>query len=152
MVGKFDANVDMERGGTPGRTILTRLCMCPLIVGGGSSETVMRCGIWGYHSRQRAGVSCSIPSQLCGSWYLPRFLLRGVIEADKHGLLYGPGDALGLPIYYGEAVKFDGMPCCVSMIINGEGALRCSLYLSPKVLSVSPMYSILHPRMSHLYL
>ena len=46
---------------------------------------------------------CSTPSQMCGSWYLPRSLLREVINPDEHCFLYGPGDALGLPqsrIYY----------------------------------------------------
>ena len=32
-----------------------------------------------------------------------------------------------------------------------EGAFRCSLYLSPKVLEVSPMYSSSQPRSPHLY-
>ena len=56
-------------------------------------------------------------------WHLvlPRFLLRGDIDSDEHGLLYGPGDAMGLPIYYGEAVKFDGMTFGVGMTINRGG-------------------------------
>ena len=33
-----------------------------------------------------------------------------------------------------------------------EGAFRCSLYLSPKVLEVSPMYSSSQPRLLHWYL
>ena len=33
----------------------------------------------------------------------------------------------------------------------GEGAFRCSLYLSPKVLEVSPMYSSSQPRSPHWY-
>ena len=32
-----------------------------------------------------------------------------------------------------------------------EGAFRCSLYLSPKVLEVSPMYSSSQPRSPHWY-
>ena len=31
--------------------------------------------------------------------------LGRVIDSDKHGLLYGHGDTLGLPIYNGEIVK-----------------------------------------------
>ena len=34
----------------------------------------------------------------------------------------------------------------------GEGAFRCSLYLSPNVLDVSPMYSSSHSNLSHLNL
>ena len=33
----------------------------------------------------------------------------------------------------------------------GEGSFRCSLYLSPKVLEVSPMYSLSQPRSPHCY-
>ena len=65
------------------------------------------------------------------------YCLEGVI--DEHGLLYGPGDILGLPIHYGEAVKFDGMTCGVGMAIDGGGALRHSLYLSPKFLPIPPI-------------
>ena len=38
------------------------------------------------------------------------------------------------------------------MVMDGEGALRCSLYLYPKVLPVSPMSSTVHPIWSHLCL
>ena len=30
-------------------------------------------------------------SHMCGSWYFPSFLLRGVLNADEHGFLDGPG-------------------------------------------------------------
>ena len=33
----------------------------------------------------------------------------------------------------------------------GEGSFRCSLYLSPKVLEVSPIYSSSQPRLPHWY-
>ena len=30
------------------------------------------------------------------------FCLREVVDSHEHGLIYGPGDALGFPIHYGE--------------------------------------------------
>ena len=38
------------------------------------------------------------------------------------------------------------------MVIDGEGALRCSFNLSPKVLADSPMYSSSLSNLLHLYL
>ena len=58
--------------------------------------------------------------------------MGGVIDFDEHGLLYGPSDALGLPIHYGEAFKFDGMTCGVGMIINGGGGSKMFLVSVPK--------------------
>ena len=63
------------------------------------------------------------------------FLLRGSLT-DEHSLLNCPEETLGLPVNNGEIVQLDGMMCGVSMVVDGEGALRCSLYLSSKVLPV----------------
>ena len=153
MARKFDAKMDIGgEGGIPrGPYLPVDVHMPPSLRGGGPCGTVVGWNRW-YHCRWRASISCSTPSLMCGSWYLPRFLSRRVIGSDVHGLLYSPGDALGIPIHYGEAVKLDGMTYGVCLVIDGEGPLRCSLYLSPNFLLVSPMYSILHPRWSHLYL
>ena len=48
-------------------------------------------------------------------------------------------------VHSGEIVHLDGMTCGAGLVIDGEGALRCSLYLSPKVLPVLPIYSTIHP-------
>ena len=93
----------------------------PLLVRGwGPSETGE---MWkgGYHCRWRASMSCSISSQMCGCWYFPRFLSRRGMLTDKHGLLYGPGDVLGLLIHGAETVQLDGMTCGVGMVINRGG-------------------------------
>ena len=65
---------------------------------------------------------------------------------DEHGLPCGPGDALGLPFHNGEAVKFDSMTCGFGMVTDGGGGSK----VFP--VSVSLMYSIVHPRWSHLHL
>ena len=44
-----------------------------------------------------------------------------VINPDQHGLLYSPGDALGLPVHYREIVQFYGMKHGVALVIDGEG-------------------------------
>ena len=36
------------------------------------------------------GDVCKNWSHICGSWYLPKFLLRGVLSTDEHSFLYGP--------------------------------------------------------------
>ena len=41
-----------------------------------------------------------------------------VIDSDKHGLLHGCGDTLGLPIHDGETVQLHGMACGVDMVLD----------------------------------
>ena len=79
---------------------------------------------------------------MCSSWYLPRFLFKGVIDTYAHGLLYGSGDGLGLPIHYGEAVQFDGMTCGVGMVTDGEGGSKVFPVSVPK--SPTSFTNILH--------
>ena len=57
----------------------------------------------------------------------------GIIDCDEHGLLYGPGDALGLPNDHGEVVKFGGMPCGVCMVIDRGGGPEVFPLCAPKV-------------------
>ena len=70
---------------------------------------------------------------MCCSWYLPRFLFRGVTDSNAHGLLNGPDDALGLPIHYGKVVKLHGMTCGVGMVIDGGGVPEVFPISVPKV-------------------
>ena len=86
----------------------------------------------GYHCKQKAGISHRIPSHMCGSWYLPRFLFRGVINPSEHCFHCGLGDALGLPAHDGEAVQFDGMICGVGMVINGGWGPKMFLVSVPE--------------------
>ena len=72
-----------------------------------------------------------------------------VINPNEHGLLDGPGDALGFPLCYREIVQFYGMTCGIAVVIDGGGALTCSFNLSLKVLHVSPMYFSVHSGWSH---
>ena len=97
--------------------------------------------MWVYHCQWRASMCCRTSSQICGSWYLPRFLFRDGSLTDEHGLLYGPADTVELPVHDGEIVQFDGVTCGVGAVWMGGRAFICSLHLSPKVLPVLPMYS-----------
>ena len=77
-------------------------------------------------------MSCSTTCQTCGSWYLPRFLFRGVIDSHVHGLLDGPDNALGLPIHYQNVIQLDGMACSLGMVKDGEVGTEMLLIPVPK--------------------
>ena len=87
---------------------------------------------------------------MCGSWCLPGFLFRGgsltLIDMACLMVLVMPWDSLSI------LEKLSSLTCSFRMVKDGGGALRCSLYLSPKFLLISPMYSIILPGWSHLYL
>ena len=117
---KFGPNVDMGGGeATLGRPYLPNdyVCMPPLL--GGAQVGLWWGGIGKYYCRQKASISCSTPSQMCGSWYMPRFLFRGVLtlmNMPSLMVLVTPWD----PIHYGEVVKFDCMTYDVDMVIDGR--------------------------------
>ena len=69
---------------------------------------------------------------------------RRVIGPDKHGFL------LCLPMDYAETVWADWMSCGAGVLV--DGALRCSLSLSPNALLVPPIYSSGQLICGHLYL
>ena len=55
------------------------------------------------------GEACRRWSHMCGSWYLPKFLFRGVLYADEHSLLDGPGLAVYLFVNNVKLVGVHGM-------------------------------------------
>ena len=57
------------------------------------------------------GDACRSWSHMCSSWYLPRFLLRGVLDADKHGFLNSPGLAVYFFVDNAELVGIHGVSC-----------------------------------------
>ena len=74
-------------------------------------------------------------------------------DPPVHGLFDGSSDGLWFPSHYGEVVQCDDVSCGLGNRQRwGERALKCSLYLSPKFLPVSPMYSMVQPGRSQLYL
>ena len=108
----------------------------------------------GDHCKQRAGRSCSTPSPMWGSWYLPRLLFRGTaINRYVHGLFIGSSDALWFPAHYG-VFQFDDVFCSLGMVKDvppihsvmppllpplfiWHKFLPCSKYVPPGVLPLS---------------
>ena len=81
------------------------------------------------------------------------FPVKGwIIDHDPHDLFDGPIGIVHFLDHYGETVQTDVMPRGVTMVIDGEGALKCSISLSSKMLADSTIYSSLQSTWSHLYL
>ena len=98
-----------------------------------------------------SGIEYRTLSQICGRLYLSIFLFRVGLFTDIYPASFKALAILcpSLPMI----LKFltDVVWPVVLWFSNiGEGASRCSLYLSPKVLDDSPIYSSLQSIMSHL--
>ena len=72
-----------------------------------------------------------------------------VVDSDVNGFFDASGHTMSLPSYNFEVLHW----CCVALLCShiGDGAFRCSLYHSSKVLADSPMYSSSHSVLPHLY-
>ena len=80
-------------------------------------------------------------------------LVQGwIIDPNEHWFFYQPGEVLLFPAHYTEVVDVGSVISDVTVVIDGEGAFRCSFNLSPNVLAVSPIYSPSHSNLSHLNL
>ena len=135
--------------------------MCPLPTGKGRIRGVQGM-VWHdigggrdgeCYFRWSVGVSWSTWSHTWESWNFPRFLLRvGSLTLMYMAFLMFltmPCDSLS------TMEKQSGLTGCHVDVVwrwMGDGALRCSLYLSPKVLPDSPMYSSVQLICGHLYL
>ena len=89
-----------------------------------------------------------------GSWYLLRFLFNG---GESLTLMYMASlVVLVMPCDFLPTMeKLSSLMMCPAVLEWSkmeEGALRCSLYLSPTFLPVSPMYSMVHPGCPHVSL
>ena len=52
----------------------------------------------------------------------------GVLHADEHGLLDGPGKAVTFLVHYVELVGVHGMSCGVAVVVYGGGGFEVFLY------------------------
>ena len=68
-------------------------------------------------------------------------IYRWTFHPDINCFLNSSNEVLVLPPHNTEIFSAGFMTCDVVMVIYWGGGLRCSLYLSPKVLDDSPMYS-----------
>ena len=91
-----------------------------------------------YYLSCRVGVSCSVGSQMCGSWYFPMFLLH-----EGSLTLMNIASFMFLALPCGSLcmmVKQSGLTGCPVVLLYwwmGDGGLRCSFTLSPNVLQDS---------------
>ena len=70
------------------------------------------------------GEACRSGSHICGSWYFPRFLLRGVLHADEHCFLDGPRLHVNFLMYNAELVGVHWMSCGGTVEVYGGGGLK----------------------------
>ena len=69
---------------------------------------------------------------MCGSWYFPRFLFGGVLNADEHGFLDGPGLHVNFLMYYAELIGVHWMSCVGPVEVYGGGGLEMFLNSFPQ--------------------
>ena len=150
------------RGGTeapPFSYLPRKMCAPPLywvgvwweVSKGGMAAAVV--GKVLYYFRCSEGVSFNNWSHTCGSWNFPKFLFKEgsltLMHMASLMFLVKPCDSLS------SMEKHSGLTGCpVADVCRcmGEGALRCSFYLSPSVLPDSPMYCSVQFIFGHLYL
>ena len=96
-----------------------------------------------HYLRCNSGDLASTSSQMCGSWNLPMFLLRdGSFTLMKIASLMFLAILLSsLPTIL-KLSRETSWPVVFCWSMMGDGALMCSLCLSPNVLPYSPMYSM----------
>ena len=90
-----------------------------------------------------SGMLNNILSQVCGRLYFPIFLLSvRIVHSYIHWFFdcFWPSCCLLFSIIL-KFSKDDSWPLMIWWWNIGDGAFKCSLYLSPNVLPDSPMYS-----------
>ena len=73
------------------------------------------------------GEACRRLSHICGSWYLPKFLFRGVLYSYEHGLLDSPGKTVYFFMHNVELLGVHGMSCGGAVVVYGGGGLEMFL-------------------------
>ena len=98
-----------------------------------------------------SGMDCSIPSQRCGRLYFSMFLfnvrLFTLVYMASFTALAILWSSLPIILKFSTDVMWPVLFWCSCI---GDGAFRCSLYLSSKVLGYSPIYSSSQSILSHL--
>ena len=98
-----------------------------------------------------SGMECNIPSQSCGRLYFPVFLFNEglfiLMYTASFTALAILWPSLPIILKFSTDVVWPMLFCCSNI---GDGAFKCSLYLSPNVLDDSPIYSSSKSILSHL--
>ena len=128
-------------------------CVPPTVIvvgewgwGGGGGRTSRGCYMavglvgWLVGLCWRVGDAWRRWSHMCRSWYLPRFCLGGSYTWMNIASLMVLEWLLTSLCIILNWLGSMGCPVVVLWMCIGEGALKCSLTLSPKVLPDSPIY------------
>ena len=94
------------------------------------------CGV-GLH--WNIGEACRNWSHICSSWYLPRFLFRGVLNMNKRSFLDGLGLAVYLLVNNVKLIGVHWVSCGGAVEMYGGGGLEVLLNSFPRDLPDSPM-------------
>ena len=123
----------------------------PLIIGGFRRYHHAWC-YWHYFSCN-SGDLASTSSQIFDSWKLPMFLLRNgsLTLMNIASLMFLAILLSSLPTIL-KLSRDTSWPMVLWWSMMGDGAVICSLNLSPKVLPDSPIYSSSQSTLPHLYL
>ena len=78
------------------------------------------------------GMSCKTLSQMCGSWYFPKFLWSEGSLTHIQCLLYVPGDPQWFHLEYGEALKAYWVLCGMTVLMYSRGGPGMFLEPIPK--------------------
>ena len=98
----------------------------------------------------RPGVLSKTLSHMWGKLNLPMFLFNvGLLILMNMDSLIFLAKLCPFPSYYLDIIMAGGVACMVTALMNGRGVLQVLLYLSPKVLGLSPMYSSSQERSPH---
>ena len=108
--------------------------------------------VWACLFKLRSGMLSQTLSHMWGKLNLPMLLFKvgllTLINIDS--LIFLTKLCPSLPIIW-KLLWLVGWPVRLLWWWIGEGSFRCSLYLSPKVLEVSPIYSSSQLRSPHWY-
>ena len=80
------------------------------------------------------GEACRSGSHICGNWYFPRFLFRGVLHADEQCFLDGPRLHVNFLMYNAELLNYNGftlftaVPVLFTMYTNKDSNLISELH------------------------
>ena len=121
--------------------LLAQMLLC-IVCGQDVIEPIFNNFLLNYYFIFSSGMLNNILSQMCGRLYFPIFLfsvgLFTLMYIDSLIVLAKLLSSLPIILKFSMDVSWPLMFWCWNI---GEGAFKCSLYLSPNVLPDSPMYS-----------
>ena len=96
-----------------------------------------------------SGMECRNLSHRCSRLYFPMFLFREDCSLFIYGFFDGSGHIASFSAYDLEVFVRCFVASVVLVLKIGDGAFKCTLYLSTKVLDDSHIYSSSQSILSH---